>query len=41
MYNTNQKSLPYQILGGKTVKNAQIDPQTTEIWSNAKHNVSE
>ena len=27
------KLLPYQIPGGKTVKNVQIDPQTTEIWS--------
>ncbi len=26
------KWLPYQILGGKTVKNVDIDPQTTEIW---------
>ena len=26
------KWLPYQILGGKTVINVQIDPQTTEIW---------
>ncbi len=23
----------YQIQGGKTVKNHQIDPQTTDIWS--------
>ncbi len=28
-----QKCLPYQILGGKTVKNVEIDPQITEIWS--------
>ncbi len=27
-----QKWLPYQIIFGKTVKNVQIDPQTTEIW---------
>ena len=33
-YSTHNKWLPYQILGGKTVKNALIDPQTTEIWSN-------
>ncbi len=26
------KWLPYQILGGKTVKNVQIDHKTTEIW---------
>ena len=25
---------PYQILGGKAVKNIQIDPQTTELWLN-------
>ena len=25
--------LPYQILGGRTVINVQIDPQTTKIWS--------
>ena len=25
--------LPYQILYGKPVKNVQIDPQTTEIWT--------
>ena len=28
-----QKWLPYQILGVKTVKNVQINPQTTGIWS--------
>ena len=28
----HQKWLPYKILGGKTVKNVQFDPQTTEIW---------
>ncbi len=26
-----KKCLPYQIPGGKTVRNVQIDPQTTEI----------
>ena len=32
-YSSNhQKWLPYQILGGNTVKNVQIDPQTTDIW---------
>ncbi len=25
-------SCNYEILGGKTIKNAHIDPQTTEIW---------
>ncbi len=29
----HQKRLPYQILGGKTVGDVQIDPQATEIWS--------
>ena len=29
----HKKWLPYQFLGGKTVKNVQIDPETTEIWS--------
>ena len=24
--------LPHKILGGKTLKNVQIDPQTTDIW---------
>ncbi len=28
------KWLPYRILGSKTVKNVQIDQQTTEIWLN-------
>ncbi len=28
----HHKWLSYQILGGKTVQNVQIDPQTTEIW---------
>ena len=28
-----QKWLPYQIVGGKTVKNVQKGPQITEIWS--------
>ena len=28
----HHKWLPYQILGGKTVKNVQRGPQTTEIW---------
>ena len=28
----HHKWLSYQILGSKTVKNVQIDPQTTEIW---------
>ena len=27
----HHKWLPYEILGNKTVKNVQIDPQTTEI----------
>ncbi len=27
-----QKWLPHGILGGKMVKNVQIDAQTTEIW---------
>ena len=26
-----QKCLPYEILGGKTVKNVQIDPQTKKL----------
>ena len=30
----------YQILGGKTVKKVQIDPQTMEIWTK-KLNVCE
>ena len=25
--------LPYQIQGGKTENNRQIDPQKTELWS--------
>ncbi len=29
----HQKWIPYQIIGGKTVMNVQIDTQTTEIWS--------
>ena len=29
----HQKWLSYQIIGGKTVMNVQIDPQTSEIWS--------
>ncbi len=29
----HHKWLPYQILGGKTKKNVQIDSQTTDIWS--------
>ena len=29
----HNKWLPYQIVGGETVKNVQIDPKTTEIWS--------
>ncbi len=29
----HHKLLPYQSVGGKIVKNVQIDPQTTEIWS--------
>ena len=29
----HQKSLPYQILDGKTVVNVQIDPQTIDIWT--------
>ncbi len=29
--NHKKKWLPYQILSGKTVKNAQIDQQTTDI----------
>ncbi len=28
----HKKWLPYQILGGKTVKNVQIDLQTMKIW---------
>ena len=28
----HKKWLPYQIVGGKTVKNVHIEPQTTEIW---------
>ena len=28
-----QKWIPYKFLGGKTVKNVQIDTQTTEISS--------
>ncbi len=31
----HQKWLPYQILGGKTVKSVQIDPQTTDLFSEA------
>ena len=32
-YSSNPlKWLPYQNLGGKTLKNVQIDPQKTEIW---------
>ena len=27
----HHKWLPYQILGGKTVKNVPVDPKTTEI----------
>ena len=27
-----EKGLPYQILGGKPVKNVPIDPQTMKIW---------
>ena len=30
----HQKWLSYHILGSKSVKNVQINPQTTEIWSN-------
>ncbi len=26
------KWLPYQMFGGKTVKNVKINPQTIEIW---------
>ena len=29
----HQKFIPYQILGGKTVKDDQTDPQITEIWT--------
>ena len=29
----HQKWLPYQILVSNTVKNVQINPQTTEIWT--------
>ncbi len=29
----------YQILGGKAVKNAQIDQQTTEIWPKFKPSI--
>ena len=29
---TIRKWLPYPILGSKTVRNVQINPQTTEIW---------
>ncbi len=39
-----KKWFPYQILGSKTVKNVQIDPQTAEIWPkqlNVKLSVSE
>ncbi len=33
-HSSNQlKYLPYQILGGKTVKYVQFDPKTMEIWS--------
>ncbi len=32
-YCNHQKLLPYQIQGSKTVKNVQIDLQTTKIWS--------
>ncbi len=28
----HHKWRPYQILGGKTIKNVQIDPQTAELW---------
>ena len=28
----HHKWLPYQILGGKTVNNVQIDQQTMDIW---------
>ncbi len=35
------KWLPYQILGGKTVKNVQISPQTTEIWPKWLNGVKE
>ena len=31
-YCNHKKWLPLQIRGAKTVKNVQIDPQTTEIW---------
>ena len=45
MCNKNhQKWLSYQILGGKTVKNVQIDPQTTNngyMVDKAKNDVSE
>ncbi len=33
----HQKGFPFQIQGSKTIKtikNVQIDPQTTEIWPN-------
>ncbi len=30
----HQKWLPHQKLGGKTIKNAIINRQTTEIWPN-------
>ncbi len=36
-----QKWLPYQILGGKTVKTLQIDPQTKEIWTKRLWHISE
>ena len=29
----HQKWLSYEILGDKTIKHVQIDPQTTDIWS--------
>ncbi len=32
-FRKNHKLHSYQIQGGKTVKNVQIDPQATEIWA--------
>ena len=29
----HQKGFPYQIIGGKTVENVQINQQTIVIWS--------
>ena len=39
-YYSHYKWLPYQITGGKTVNNVQIDPQITgEMVDKAKHDV--